>query len=119
MADFRHDPMETREGKGVAKRAWDAYASGVRRAGKPIIEPLAGRVSAAVVTDLLGFWLTWHLEGGFEGLEAIGMHRATIFRKVSRFRSVFGKHPDEFEMPGVTIDLDTYHAADRPRRKSN
>jgi len=100
--------METREGRGIARRAWDAYAGRVRKVSVPVLEPLAGRVSAAVVTDLIGFWLAWHLEGGFEGLERIGMHRATIFRKVSRFRRVFGQHPDEYRMAGVSIDLDAY-----------
>ena len=100
--------METREGKGLARRAWDAYARAVNRVALPYLEPFADRVSAAVVTDLVGFWLAWHLEGGFEGLERLGMHRATIFRKVSRFRRVFGKHPDEFKFPGVTIDVGEY-----------
>src|SRR5687767_10576178 len=85
MADFRHEPMETREGRGLARRAWDGYARNARKVSDPLLAPLARRVSAAVVTDLVGFWLTWHLEGGFEGLERLGMHRATIFRKVSRF----------------------------------
>ena len=39
-----------------------------------------------------------------------GMHRATIFRKVNRFRQIYGVHPDVFELPGVTIDLRTYWA---------
>jgi hypothetical protein len=111
--DYRHEPMETREGKGIARQAWDAYASGIRRAGGPLVELLAGRVSAAIVSDLVGFWLVWHQEGGFEGLERIGMNRATIFRKVSRFRRVFGQHPDEFQMPGVSLDFEAYHAVKR------
>jgi hypothetical protein len=109
--------METREGMGVARRAWDSYATGVRRVGRPVLEPLAGRVSAAIVSDLVGFWLIWHLEGGFEGLERIGMHRATIFRKVSRFRRVFGQHPDEYRMAGVNIDLAAYHGLKASRRQ--
>jgi hypothetical protein len=109
--------METRDGKGIARRAWDAYARGIRKAATPAIEHAAGRVSAAVVTDLVGFWLTWHLEGGFEGLERIGMHRATIFRKVSRFRRVFGQHPDEYRMAGVNFDLDAYHGLKTTKRQ--
>ena len=117
MADFRSDPMETREGKGIARRAWDGYSRAVNRAALPLLEPMASRVSAAVVTDLVGFWLAWHLEGGFEGLERLGMHRATIFRKVSRFRRVFGKHPDEFQFPGVSIDVGEYLKAGSAARK--
>ena len=117
MTDFRSDPMETREGKGLARRAWDSYARTVNKASLPLLEPLVEKISAAVVTDLVGFWLTWHLEGGFEGFERMGMHRATIFRKVSRFRKVFGKHPDEFEFPGVRIDLEKYVAAKKAKRK--
>ncbi|MFL5736414.1 MAG: hypothetical protein ACJ76P_03640 [Actinomycetota bacterium] len=76
--------------------------------GRPFLEPLADRASVAIVNDLVGFWLMWHLEGGFDGLERLGMHRATIFRKVSRFRKFFGDHPDEFRFPGVSIDLRKY-----------
>ncbi len=109
--------MKTREGKGLARRAWEAYSRAVNRAALPYLEPLAERVSAAVVTDLVGFWLAWHLEGGFEGLERLGMHRATIFRKVSRFRQVFGKHPDEFEFSGVSIDVGEYLKAKAASRR--
>jgi hypothetical protein len=108
--------METREGKGLARRAWDSYARTVNKAALPVLGPLVGHVSAVVVTDLLGFWLVWQLQGGFEGLERLGMNRATIFRKVARFRRVFGQHPDEYVMPGVTIDLKAYHAAAKPRK---
>ncbi len=35
----------------------------------------------------------------------MGMSRASIYRKVKLFRIAFGAHPDEFEMPGITLDL--------------
>ena len=105
--DFRSDPMESREGKGLARRAWSAYT----RAVTPYLEPVARRLSATMATDLVGFWLVWHLQGGFEGLERLGVNRATIYRKISRFRRAFGQHPDEFKMPGVTIDVAEYRAA--------
>ena len=61
--------------------------------------------------DLLGFWILWHLYGGFEGLQEFGYHRATIYRKIKRIRpQVFGVHPDEFTMTGVTIDPKAYWA---------
>jgi hypothetical protein len=32
MEDFRSDKMHTREGEGLAKRAWNAYVKGASRA---------------------------------------------------------------------------------------
>jgi hypothetical protein len=61
--------------------------------------------AAGSITDLIGFWAVWHLEGGFEGLQAMGMSRASIYRRIKLFRIAFGAHPDEFEMPGITLDL--------------
>jgi hypothetical protein len=111
-ADFRSDPMETPEGKGIAKRAWEAYVGVVRKtvypSVAPFLEPATEALSCQVVEDLIGFWVMWHLYGGFEGLERFGMHKSTIWRKVARFRKVIGAHPDEFEMPGVTIKPGEY-----------
>ena len=56
-------------------------------------------------SELIGFWVAWHLAGGFRQLEAGGWHRATIFRKVRRFRTVFGSHPDEATFPWMRLDL--------------
>jgi hypothetical protein len=61
--------------------------------------------AAGSITDLIGFWAVWHLEGGFEGLQALGMSRASIYRRIKLFRIAFGAHPDEFEMPGIKLDL--------------
>ena len=61
--------------------------------------------------DLLGFWLVWHLEGGFEGLRQGGMSRATIYRRINAFRKVTGVHPDELKVRGVTLDLADYQAS--------
>ncbi|MFZ2055988.1 MAG: hypothetical protein WAV54_01075 [Acidimicrobiales bacterium] len=110
--DFRSDPMETPEGKGIAKRAWEAYAGVIQktiyRPLAPFLDPMNESLSCQVVEDLLGFWVMWHLYGGFEGLERFGMHKSTIWRKVARFRRVIGVHPDEYEMPGITIDPGQY-----------
>ena len=35
----------------------------------------------------------------------MGMSRASIYRRIKLFRIAFGAHPDEFEMPGITLDL--------------
>ena len=61
-------------------------------------------MAASWSADLIGFWMSWHLYGGFEGLEKAGWHRATIYRKLKRFRLVFGVHPDEYVVEGVTLD---------------
>jgi hypothetical protein len=79
----------------------------IKFAGPPAA-PIIRRVAAPMGVDLIGFWLTWHLEGGFEGMRRLGMSRASIYRRISRFRRITGKHPDEFELPGVTLDLQAY-----------
>jgi hypothetical protein len=101
--------MDSPEGKGIARRAWDAYAGGVNRAAGPALRPLAKRVAAPAAVDLVGFWLVWQLHGGFEGLRQLGMSRASIYRRIKLFRSSFGVHPDEYELPGVRLDLAEYH----------
>jgi len=112
--DFRSDKSESNEGKGNARRLWDAYVKTVNRnlgpTLHPLIAPAAGAIARTMVADLIGFWALWHLHGGFEGLERYGYSRATIYRKISRFRRAFGKHPDEFTMPGITLDPQAYWA---------
>jgi hypothetical protein len=75
---------------------------------EPAVRPLARKTASVVVEDLAGFWLLWHLEGGFEGLQRIGLSRSGIYRRVSAFRAVYGEHPDSFQFPGVTVDVDEY-----------
>jgi hypothetical protein len=107
--DFRSDRMESPEGKGIARRAWDAYASAVTRVSRPAVEPVARKLAVPAAMDLTGFWLLWHLEGGFEGLRRLGMSRASIYRRVRLFRATMGVHPDEYHMPGVDLDIAAYH----------
>src|SRR5438046_2774709 len=80
--DFRSDRMDSPEGKGRARRAWDAYAAAVNKTVGPVLVPIISRAAEPVarewVEDLVGFWILWHLYGGFEGLERYGFHRATI-----------------------------------------
>jgi hypothetical protein len=107
--------MESPEGRGLARKAWDQYAAFVNKTVTPVIAPFVGPavapVARQVVEDMIGFWVIWHLYGGFEGLERFGMHKSTIWRKVARFRQMTGQHPDEFKMPGVEIDPAEYWAA--------
>ena len=108
MADYRKNPSTTNEGAGIARRAWDEWSRVVNKAGEPLVLAVAKRLSASMTVDMFGFWLMWHLEGGFEGMERLGMNQATIYRKVKRFRDTMGVHPDEYEMPGVSVDLEAY-----------
>ena len=110
--DFRSERMESPEGRGNARRAWEAYVKVTNRIAGPVLRPLitpaARRMSGPVAADLLGFWVVWHLEGGFEGLLEMGFSRSGLYRRIRRFREVTGMHPDEFTMPGVTFDLAAY-----------
>ena len=71
----------------------------------PLLMPTVEKIGAGVAVDLVGFWLVWHLEGGFEGCRGLGMSRSAIYRRIKIFRVTFGVHPDEFVLPGVTSDL--------------
>ena len=105
VVDFRSERMETPEGRGIARRAWEGYVGAVGKVTTPALTPLVRMYAAGSITDLVGFWAVWHLEGGFEGLQRMGMSRASIYRRIKLFRVAFGAHPDEFEMPGITLDL--------------
>ena len=104
MPDFRSDPSESVEGRGIARRAWDGYAKGLRRATEPMFDPVSMAWGRKLTEELVGFWVMWHVLGGFEGLERFGMHKTTIWRKVKKFRMILGAHPDEYKFEGITID---------------
>jgi hypothetical protein len=119
--DFRSDKMDSLEGLGVARARWKNFHDAIpdevyetiteRRGDETQLDELPSwvldDVSEAVIEDseLLGFWLAWHLAGGFANLERAGWHRATIHRKIRRFRNRFGRHPDEFRLPWLRLDL--------------
>jgi hypothetical protein len=111
VADFRSDRMPSPEGKGIARKAWDRYVAQVERVAGPAIQPLARKAAVPVLLDLMGFWLAWHLEGGFEGLRRMGMSRASIYRRISLFRRTMGVHPDEYKLAGVKLDIAAYQAS--------
>ncbi len=123
MTDFRSQRMPTPEGNGNAagrwRQAWDAYSRTVNRVAgpalMPVVRPVALKIAGRMIEDLVGFWLLWHLEGGFEGLQKLGMSRSALYRRIASFRKHFGAHPDDYVFPGVTIDLETYLLAQRPK----
>ena len=104
--------MESPEGKGIARRAWEAYAGAVNKAASPVMEPFARKAAVPVMMDLAGFWLLWHAEGGFEGLRRLGMSRSSIYRRISLFRKLMGVHVDEYRMPGVELNLTRYQTSE-------
>src|SRR6266498_3907187 len=100
--------MESPEGRGIARRAWDGYVDAVGKVSRPVVEPFARKAAVPVMMDLAGFWLLWHVEGGFEGLLRLGMSRASIYRRIRLFRKLLGVHPDEYRVPGVKLNLTKY-----------
>lgn len=118
--------MNSPEGAGLARARWREFKRSIPEAawdaayggGSPIEafpEELRPQLEQMITdeiraarerSELIGFWVTWHLAGGFENLEDSGWHRATLFRKVKRFRDEFGAHPDEHQFPW--LDLDSY-----------
>jgi hypothetical protein len=107
MPDFRSDPSDSIEGAGKARAAWEAYRRGVEKVISPAVTPVRGVLARKWTEDMVGFWVMWHLLGGFEGLEESGMHKTTIWRKVKKFRTLFGEHPDAYLFPGITIDRES------------
>ena len=67
-------------------------------------------------SELIGFWIGWHLVGAFANLERGGCHRATIFRKVRRFRAAFGVHPDEYSFQWTSLNLNAAWSQQLQRR---
>lgn len=116
MTDFRSQRMPSPEGHGHAKerwqRAWKAYSDTVNKVAEPVLVPLVAPLARTVAFDAMGFWLSWHLDGGYDGLhERLGMSRSAIYRRLALFRAATGKHPDDYEIPGVHIDVGEYLAA--------
>lgn len=79
----------------------------------PVVRRSTRGLTTTMAVDQFGFWLAWQIHGGFEGLVNLGMHPSTVWRKVKRFRTTVGVHPDEYQMPGVTIDVEAYWEAMR------
>jgi len=124
VVNLRQPPpsrIESAEGAGIARRKWFQFLSGVPKDAldasgimDPSIVSFGGFTDehrkmfekrAKEDSELLGFWLTWHVAGGFDELEKWGWHRATIYRKIKRFRERYGAHPDEYNFNWIKLDL--------------
>jgi hypothetical protein len=115
VADFRSERSASPEGEGKAKDFYDEAWTSTYRVSKKINEPLHAAFpflknlqrgyATSQMFDLFGFWLMWHLSGGFAGMQkALGMSRSNMYRRIALFRAVFGEHPDVYEFPGITVD---------------
>jgi hypothetical protein len=117
--DFRTDKSESTEGRGAAAGRWGGFHhalseevvaeafSSPSQSNEDLDPDIRDDIAADALerSELIGFWVAWHLAGGFANLERGGWHRATIFRKVRRFRAAFGSHPDEYSFPWIELDL--------------
>jgi hypothetical protein len=108
--------MASPEGHGIARARWEASPDGQSGAtAAPLdLNRFERWAAAPVVIDLAGFWVMWHLRGGYEGLREMGLSRSSIYRRISAFRKTYGAHPDEFVWPGIELDLKAY----QERRKT-
>jgi hypothetical protein len=110
VVDFRSRRSSSVEGSANALRARQLQI--MRRGGMDgDLDPVRALRGAGWSDDLLGFWVLWHLAGGFEALVELGWHPTTVWRKIRRFRMLTGEHPDDLRFAGVTIDVDRFWAS--------
>lgn len=102
--DFRTRRSSSPEGSGNAYRSVEDLHAERRRFHEPDIDVATAIASSGLDHELIGFWVMWHLTGGFDALVRFGMHPATVWRKVRRFRTVTGQHPDDCEFDGIALD---------------
>ena len=112
--DFRSDKSESAEGGRVAVNRWAGYhhnldedviaeAFSTPARSMEDFEPEfrdAIAQDALERSELIGFWVAWHLAGGFDNLERGGWHRATIFRKVHPSGPPTVRTPTSSSSPG-------------------
>ncbi|HET9689597.1 MAG TPA: hypothetical protein VFP61_00480 [Acidimicrobiales bacterium] len=126
--DYRTQRSPSPEGSGRARSAWKTFhfetaldlteQAGATTTSDDLPGDIVDDVRAAVIeeSELLGFWIAWQRAGGFAGLERAGWNRATIFRKVRRFRTAFSAHPDDYQPDWITLDLPKVWAQSLRRR---
>jgi len=127
LPDFRAEPSVSPEGEAKAASRYSAWAEANLdpiTSSEPLEEKygwdkLAGvdrdLMAARVIkeSDLISFWLSWHRAGGFAQLERGGWDRSTIFRKIRRFRTYYGIHPDDATIPWLNPDFERAWTGDR------
>jgi len=128
QSDFRAEAMDTPEGRGIARGRYDDFmdrnledlvAQSIEWDNPPASADLddtsydvliadAVAEAAKEESEAIGFWVAWHLAGGFAQLEAAGWHRATLYRRLHRFRIRYGQHPDEYVFPYIKLNFKRY-----------
>ena len=127
LPDFRAEPSVSPEGEAKAASRYSAWAEAnldpITRSEPPeeeygwdkLAEVDRDLMAARVIkeSDLISFWLSWHRAGGFAQLERGGWDRSTIFRKIRRFRTYYGIHPDDATIPWLNPDFERAWTGDR------
>jgi hypothetical protein len=119
LPDFRAKRSYSPEGDANATARFSAWAHSNL---DPIVDPEPSdgygmerlaerdrdRMAARAIkeSELIGFWIAWHRVGGFARLERAGWDRSTIFRKIRRFRTFYGIHPDDATFPWLGADFE-------------
>lgn len=93
MADKKPDRV-------TAQGLWDTYMGVVQGVAGPAV----GQIAASTVTRLVGFWLMWHLMGGYEGMRALGWGKTATWKNRIQFREVFGVEVEDF-MPEQAAEV--------------
>lgn len=95
-----------------ALRKGSAWEDALKAVDRALGSRLQG-VASATVARLIGFWVLWHLTGGFDGLKAAGWPRSTIWRSRQDFVKVFGVEVEDF-LPEMVADIGAWR--ERPVR---
>ena len=68
------------------------------RLGKAMgVEPVAKEISGRMVQRMVGFWVMWHLAGGFEPLIATGwLSRTATYRSRVEFGQIMKVEVEDF-----------------------
>jgi hypothetical protein len=132
--DFRAEKSDSVEGAGKAARRLGSYLDSLDEDTLAEAFPMQQldrieeydefvrddiAADAMEQAELIGFWVAWHMGGGFSALEEGGWHRATLFRKIRRFRTRYGAHPDEYVFPFIRLDCEKAWAANIAARIEN
>jgi hypothetical protein len=116
MADFRSQRSPSPDGQGYAKgrleQAYSTYLKAVAPVTVPmsnVLKPVLWPFARGLTFDLVGFWVSWHMLGGFDGLRThLGMSRSAVYRRIAIFRQVVGEHPDVYRFPGIELDVEGF-----------